>query len=306
MIVDESTGRMMQGRRWQDGLHQAIEAKERMPITPATGQAAKITVQSFFREYTFLAGMTGTAIQVRRELHRTFGLKVTVIPTHHPCIRRGMPFRVFKTLNDKLHAVAESIVELRKAGRSILVGTPSVEKSELLGSLLKERGIPHEILNAKFHEQEAAIISDAGQPGRVTIATNMAGRGTDILLCDEVRANGGLHVIATEMHSSSRIDRQLIGRSARQGDPGTYQFFLSLEDELLRCLTNETRQKVLKKAQPDGRGELASNWVKFFRKTQRFLERNHAKQRKDLLKREEERTKLYQRMGLDPYLEMTE
>jgi preprotein translocase subunit SecA len=305
-IVDESTGRIMDGRRWQEGLHQAIEAKERLPITPATGQAARITVQSFFRKYTFLAGMTGTAMAVRRELRRTFKLTVTPIPTNRPCIRTGRPTRVFKTLADKYRAIVEEIVALRAAGRSVLVGTPSVDKSDLLGTYLAAQGIPHHILNARQHAREAAIVAEAGQPGRVTIATNMAGRGTDIILTDSVAKAGGLHVIATEMHSSQRIDRQLVGRAARQGDPGSFQFFLSLDDELLRCLPASRRERIKASAQPGPQGELPRRWVGFFRKTQRFLERLHAKQRRDLLKREKYRNESFKKMGLDPHLEMAD
>jgi preprotein translocase subunit SecA len=305
-IVDESTGRMMEGRRWQDGLHQAIEAKEMVPITASTGQAARITVQSYFREYKYLAGMTGTAFQVHRELNRVYGLKVTVIPTHRNCIRRPIPARVFKTLDAKNRAVAEAIMRAREQGRSVLVGTPSVEKSELLGSVLKEMGIPHHILNAKYHAQEAEIVTQAGQAQKVTIATNMAGRGTDIILDEAVKQSGGLHVIATEMHSSKRIDRQLVGRSARQGDPGTYQFFLSLEDELLRCLSPRRRQSAMRRAMADSKGELSSSWLTYFQRTQRFLEKMHGKQRRDVLKREQYRTEYSTKMGMDPFLEMTD
>lgn len=305
-IVDESTGRMMEGRRWQDGLHQAIEAKEMVPITASTGQAARVTVQSFFREYKHLSGMTGTAYQVHRELNRVYGLKVTVIPTHRLCLRKGLPSRIFKTLESKYRAVAESIVEMRLQGRAVLVGTPSVEKSELLGEMLRDKNIPHHILNAKYHAQEAEIVSLAGQAERVTIATNMAGRGTDIHLDEIVTKNGGLHVIATEMHSSKRIDRQLIGRAARQGDLGTYQFFLSLEDELLRCLSPRRRQSAIRRAVADAKGEISANWLKYFQRTQRFLERMHAKQRRDVLKREQYRTEYSNKMGLDPFLEMTD
>lgn len=305
-IVDESTGRMMEGRRWQDGLHQAIEAKEMVPITASTGQAARVTVQSFFREYKFLSGMTGTAYQVRRELNRVYGLKVTVIPTHRPCLRKGLAPRMFKTLESKYRAVAESIVEMRAQGRAVLVGTPSVEKSELLGEMLRDKNIPHHILNAKYHAQEAEIVSLAGQSERVTIATNMAGRGTDIHLDEIVTKNGGLHVIATEMHSSKRIDRQLIGRAARQGDLGTYQFFLSLEDELLRCLSPRRRQAAIRRAIANSKGELSRSWLKYFERTQRFLERMHGKQRRDVLKREQYRTEYSNKMGLDPFLEMTD
>jgi preprotein translocase subunit SecA len=306
VIVDEGTGRVMDGRKWQDGLHQAIEAKEMVPITAATGEAARITVQSFFRQYTHLAGMTGTAIQAASELRRTYRLKVTRIPTNRPCIRHGMPPRFFTTQDAKRNAIVDTIQELRAAGRSILVGTPSVEASEALGLLLKDRLVPHLILNARYHEQEAEIVSDAGHAGHVTIATNMAGRGTDILLEDEVRRAGGLHVIATEMHSSKRIDRQLVGRSARQGDPGSYQFFLSLEDELLRCREPKEVARKRRVALPDRYGELGRTWLRYFRRVQNFLERMHRRQRKHLLKQERHRLEQYENMGLDPYLELTE
>jgi preprotein translocase subunit SecA len=250
--------------------------------------------------------MSGTAVQGRRELKKTYNIKVTPIPTHRPCIRTGYKPRFFVNLDSKRRAIADEIQEMLALRRAVLVGTPSVEASEALGALLKERGIPHQILNAKYHELEAGIVAEAGQPGRVTIATNMAGRGTDIILHDEVRQSGGLHVIATEMHSSKRIDRQLIGRAARQGDPGSYRFILSLHDELLRCWTPEKLARVRKKAQPNAEGELPSGWLRFFKRTQHFLERTHYKQRKELLRREKHRTDSYEKMGLDPFLELTE
>jgi preprotein translocase subunit SecA len=306
VIVDESTGRMMDGRKWQEGLHQAIEAKELLPITPKTQSAAQITVQRFFREYEGLAGMTGTGVQVAKELKRTYELSVTVIPTHRPCLRKGFPGRVFATREAKLRAVAVDIDHLVAAGRAVLVGTPSVEASERLSFLLGELNVDHQILNARFHKIEADIVSGAGHPGRVTIATNMAGRGTDIKLEKEVAENGGLHVIATEMHSSYRIDRQLVGRSARQGDQGTFQFFLSLEDELLLCLTPARLEALQKQAKPNELGELPSRWLSLFQKTQRLLEKQHARQRREMLKMEHKRIETYEKMGLDPYLEMTE
>ncbi len=305
-IVDESTGRLMDGRKWQDGLHQAIEAKERVPITQATRPAARMTVQSFFNQYTHLAGLTGTAMSAAREFKKTYRLNVSTIPTHRPCRRRSKPPRVFATRKAKLQAVAAEIVRLLESGRAILVGTPSVESSEALGEVLLSHQIPHQILNCRFHKEEAAIIRRAGEPGKVTVATNMAGRGTDIVLERTAQETGGLHVIATEMHTSARIDRQLIGRTARQGEPGSYQFFLSLEDELLRCLKPEKLAAVRKRARPNRQGELSRGWVKFFRQTQRRLERMHKKARKQLLKQEDDRRKHYQKMGLDPYLEMTD
>jgi preprotein translocase subunit SecA len=306
VIVDEGTGRIMDGRKWQDGLHQAIEAKELVPITAATGEAARVTVQSFFRQYTHLAGMTGTALPARGELRKIYKLKVTKIPTNKRCIRSGGPPRLFKTQQAKQEAVVAAVRECVNAGRAVLIGTPSVDASEALGELLRQEQISHRILNARYHEEEAAIVAEAGRGGRVTIATNMAGRGTDIILDEAVRNAGGLHVIATEMHSSRRIDRQLVGRSARQGDPGSYQFFLSLEDELLRSREPKevaNRQRI---AIANKNGELSRSWVRYFRRVQRFLEKNHRKQRKHLLKQERHRRDQYENMGLDPYLELTE
>jgi preprotein translocase subunit SecA len=306
VIVDESTGRQMDGRKWQDGLHQAVEAKELVPITAATCQAARVTLQTFFRTYEHLAGMTGTAVQASRELRSTYSISVSVIPTNRPCIRAGRPYRIFTTLELKRKAIADEIARLREQGRAVLVGTPSVDASEALGRHLGELGIPYEILNARFHEKEAEIVSKAGEPGNVTIATNMAGRGTDIRLDPIVQKAGGLHVIATEMHSSARIDRQLVGRAARQGDPGSYQFFLSLGDELLRVLKPQKVERLRKSAQPNAQGELSLQWLSLFRRTQRFLERHHRKERKMLLKAERQRSEAHQKMGLDPYLELTE
>lgn len=306
MIVDEGTGRVMDGRKWQDGLHQAIEAKELVPITAATGEAARITVQSFFRNYVNLSGMTGTAIPAKRELRKTYKLKVTRIPTNKKCIRYGKPNRLFKTQDAKREAIAGEIERLIQEGRSVLVGTPSVEASELLAVVLKKHGIDAQILNALYHEQEAEIVKGAGAAGRVTIATNMAGRGTDIILDEDVRKSGGLHVIATEMHSSKRIDRQLVGRAARQGDPGSFQFFLSLEDELLRCREPAEVMRRQKIAIGNKAGELTRSWQRYFKRVQRFLEKTHRKQRKNLLKQERMRLEQYENMGLDPYLELTE
>lgn len=306
VIVDESTGRIMEGRKWQDGLHQAVEAREHLPVTAATGQAARITVQAFFRQYRHLCGMTGTAQPVRRELSKTYGLRVTVIPTHRPCIRQPLPPRVFATLAAKRAAVADELAQRHAAGQAVLVGTPSVDASEALSQLLECRNIPHQVLNARHHARESLIVLEAGQPGRVTIATNMAGRGTDILLHDDVRTAGGLHVIATEMHSAGRIDRQLVGRSARQGDPGSYRFFLSLEDELLQSLEPAQRVALAQQARPDAEGELPASWVNVFRKAQMRLERLHAGQRRNLLRQEKHRAGEHAQMGLDPYLELTE
>ena len=305
-IVDESTGRIMDGRKWQDGLHQAVEAKELVPITAATGQAARVTVQSFFRQYRHLAGMTGTAVPARGELRKVYRLSVSRIPTNKRCIRKSRGIRIYTSQEKKRDAIVEEIQEVLGHGRAVLVGTPSVDASEALAKLLSENGVEHQTLNALYHEMEAEIVKRAGAAGRVTIATNMAGRGTDIILDDDVKVSGGLHVIATEMHSSKRIDRQLIGRAARQGDPGTYKFFLSLEDELLRTLDQRKVQRKQRSARGNRRGQVASGWLRFFRRTQRSIEKNHRKQRKHLLKQEKIRSENYERMGLDPFLELTE
>ncbi|MCA9090477.1 MAG: translocase [Planctomycetaceae bacterium] len=306
VIVDEGTGRKMEGRKWQEGLHQLVEAKESVPITPPTSSAARITIQSFYRRYEHLAGMTGTATQARQELKRTYRLHVSVIPTHRPCIRRGLSTRVFVSQAAKREAIASAVREQLAAGRSVLIGTPSVDASEGVAAVLLRHDIDHAILNARFHDLEAEIVQRAGVSGSVTIATNMAGRGTDILLEDTVRHAGGLHVIATELHTSKRIDRQLVGRSARQGDPGTFQFFLSLEDELLRVLPPAKRQRSQQQARPNSQGELPSNWARLFHRTQANLESLHTKQRRRLLEHEKEQAKKYRRMGLDPYLELAE
>lgn len=306
-IVDESTGRIMDGRKWEQGLHQSVEAKERLPITPATGEAARLTMQSFFRLYTHVAGMSGTVHPVRRELKHVYHRRVLVIPTHRRCLRRTLPPRIFSTLQAKRQAVVEEIAARHATGQPLLVGTPSVAASVALGQLLRERNLPFQLLNAYEHEREAELVGHAGEVQKITIATNMAGRGTDIHIDDQVRALGGLHVIATEMHSSVRIDRQLVGRAARQGDPGSCQFWLSLEDELLHCLTPERLAARQRQARPAANGEISARiWLPFFKRTQRYLERLQAKQRRALLKQEKTRVTTYSQMGLDPCLELTE
>lgn len=305
-IVDEGTGRTLEGRKWQAGLHQAIESKEGVPITEETGEAARITVQTFFRRYENIAGMTGTGIQAADEFQKTYGLSVTIIPTHRPCIRRALPTRIFATQEAKRNALVPEIVRLYRSGRSVLIGTPSVEASETLGRALVDLEINCQILNAHFHEIEAEIVAMAGQPGRVTIATNMAGRGTDIHLHDDVRKSGGLHVIATEMHTNRRIDRQLVGRAARQGDPGSFQFWLSLEDELFRYLPIKRVKRMQASASPNRNGELSRSWLRVFRKTQHLIETHDRKVRKQLLKQETSREKMCRSMGLDAYLELAE
>lgn len=234
VIVDEFTGRLMVGRRYSDGLHQAIEAKEGLRVQSESMTLATITLQNYFRMYEKLAGMTGTAKTEEEEFKKIYGLDVVVIPTNKPVIRQDMPDLVFKTEAAKYRAVVNDIVERHKKGQPILVGTISIENSERLSHMLKQKGVPHSVLNAKHHEREAEIVARAGQYGAVTIATNMAGRGTDIQLGEGVADLGGLHIIGTERHESRRIDNQLRGRAGRQGDPGSSQFFLSMQDELMR------------------------------------------------------------------------
>ncbi len=238
-IVDEQTGRIMEGRRYSDGLHQAIEAKENVKVEAATQTYATITLQNYFRMYHKLAGMTGTAETEAQEFWDIYKLDVMVIPTHRPVIRKDHEDLVYRTKREKYNAVIEEIVKLVQAGRPVLVGTTSVENSEILSRMLKLRGIKHNVLNAKHHQKEAEIVAEAGKAGTVTIATNMAGRGTDIKLGPGVKEAGGLAIIGTERHESRRVDRQLRGRAGRQGDPGSSQFFVSLEDDLMRLFGSE-------------------------------------------------------------------
>ena len=234
LIVDEFTGRLMPGRRWSDGLHQAVEAKENVKIRRENQTLATITLQNYFKMYTKLAGMTGTADTEAEEFMNTYKLDVIVIPTNRPMVRNDHPDEIYKTRKEKLMAVANEIAELNKQGRPVLVGTISIEKNEELSSILNKKGVKHQLLNAKFHEKEAEIIAAAGAYAGVTVATNMAGRGTDIVLGEGVAALGGLHVIGTERHEARRIDNQLRGRCGRQGDNGSTKFYLSLEDDLMR------------------------------------------------------------------------
>jgi preprotein translocase subunit SecA len=245
VIVDEFTGRLMAGRRYSDGLHQAIEAKEGVKVQQEMQTLATITFQNYFRLYGRLAGMTGTAITEAEEFHKIYNLEVVVIPTHKPMIRDDSPDSIYKTEEAKFNAAIEEILEMHAQARPVLVGTVSIEKSERLSRALQKRGIEHEVLNAKYHEREAAIIAQAGQPGAVTIATNMAGRGTDIVLGAGVAQAGGLHIIGTERHESRRIDNQLRGRSGRQGDPGSSRFFIALDDDLMRVFGSDRIRGVM-------------------------------------------------------------
>ena len=239
LIVDEFTGRIMPGRRYSDGLHQAIEAKEHVQVKRESKTLATITFQNFFNKYAKKAGMTGTAVTEENEFRNIYGMDVVEIPTNVPVIRKDLEDAVYKTKKEKYRAVVDEIIKAHATGQPVLVGTITIEISELLSTMLRKRGIKHNVLNAKFHEQEAQIVAEAGRHGAVTIATNMAGRGTDIKLDDEARAAGGLKIIGTERHEARRIDNQLRGRSGRQGDPGESRFFISLEDDLMRLFGSE-------------------------------------------------------------------
>ncbi len=283
-IVDEQTGRIMEGRRYSDGLHQAIEAKENVKVEAATQTFATITLQNYFRMYNKLSGMTGTAETEAGEFWSIYKLEVIVTPTNRPVIREDREDLVYKTKREKYSAVIEEIVRLVEAGRAVLVGTTSVEISELLSRMLKIKGIKHNVLNAKLHQREAEIVLHAGQPGAVTIATNMAGRGTDIKLHPSVRDAGGLAIIGTERHESRRVDRQLRGRSGRQGDPGSSQFFVSLEDDLMRLFGSDRIAKMMDRlGLKEGEVIQHSMITKSIERAQRKVEENNFGIRKRLL-----------------------
>lgn len=283
-IVDEQTGRIMDGRRYSDGLHQAIEAKENVKIEDATQTYATVTLQNYFRMYNKLSGMTGTAETESGEFWEIYKLDVVVIPTNRPIARKDEEDLVYKTKREKYNAVIDAIVKLREAGRPVLVGTTSVEVSELLGRMLKLRNIKHNVLNAKLHQREAEVVAEAGQAQAVTIATNMAGRGTDIKLGDGVKASGGLAIIGTERHESRRVDRQLRGRSGRQGDPGSSQFFVSLEDDLMRLFGSERIARIMDRLGLQEGEEIQHSMItRSIERAQRKVEENNFGIRKRLL-----------------------
>ena len=303
-IVDEQTGRIMEGRRWSDGLHQAIEAKEHVKVEAATQTFATITLQNYFRMYHKLSGMTGTASTEAGEFWDIYKLDVVEIPTNRPIARHDLDDRVYKTAREKYRAVIDEIEEMRNAGRPVLVGTTSVEISELLSKMLKMRNIPHNVLNAKLHQQEAQIVAEAGRStngkGAVTIATNMAGRGTDIKLTPEVKAAGGLAIIGTERHESRRVDRQLRGRAGRQGDPGSSVFYVSLEDKLMRLFACERIAKVMGRLGfEDGERIESPMSSKSIERAQRKVEENNFGIRKHLLEYDDvmnkQRTVIYEK-----------
>ncbi len=284
LIVDEQTGRIMDGRRYSDGLHQAIEAKENVKIEAATQTFATVTLQNYFRMYSKLAGMTGTAVTEAGELWEIYKLDVVEIPTNRSMARVDKEDFIYKTTREKFNAVIEDVTELSNAGRPVLIGTTSVEISELLSRMLKMRGVPHNVLNAKMHKQEAQIVEEAGKSGVVTIATNMAGRGTDIKLSPEVKAAGGLAIVGTERHDSRRVDRQLRGRAGRQGDVGSSQFYVSLEDNLMRLFGSDRVAKVMDRmGLQEGEVIQHSMMTKSIERAQKKVEENNFGTRKRLL-----------------------
>jgi preprotein translocase subunit SecA len=302
VIVDESTGRPMPDRHWREGLHQAVEAKELVPVHVAADHAASITYQSYFRQYEKLAGMTGTIVQNAPEVRRVYKLRVVQIPTNRPVKRVRYPDLVFPTEAQKFDAIVQEVKRMREAGRPVLLGTRSVEKSEAVSERLTKLGIPHRVLNAKQDKEEALIVSQAGQPGTVTVATNMAGRGTDIKLGPGVAQAGGLHVIGTERHEAIRIDRQLLGRAGRQGDPGSGQLYLSLEDKILEAVGSERYHRLMELGRAGGNRD----WNKFRRLfviAQKKTERKHYRQRLDLMHYERQRKDLLGDLGADPFVD---
>ena len=303
-IVDEQTGRIMEGRRWSDGLHQAVEAKEHVKVEAATQTFATITLQNYFRMYHKLAGMTGTASTEAGEFWDIYKLDVVEIPTNRPILRKDLEDRVYKTAREKYAAVIDEVEEMRNSGRPVLVGTTSVEISELLSKMLNMRKIPHQVLNAKQHLKEAQIVADAGRSidgkGAVTIATNMAGRGTDIKLSAEVKAAGGLAIIGTERHESRRVDRQLRGRAGRQGDPGSSVFYVSLEDKLMRLFGSERIAKVMDKLGFEEGERIESSMISnSIERAQKKVEENNFGVRKRLLEYDDvmnkQRTVIYEK-----------
>ncbi len=302
VIVDESTGRLAEGRKWRAGIHQAIEAREGVPVTVPTGQAARVTVQDFFLRYRHLAGMTGTAVTSASEFRTVYRLPVIRIPTNRPLRRNVCEDRVFGTGDTKWAAVVDDVRQMHEQGRPVLIGTRSIERSELLSRLLRDAGIEHQVLNAHRIAAEAEIIAQAGQQGRVTVSTNMAGRGTDIKLGEGVADLGGLHVICTELHDSARIDRQLAGRCGRQGDPGTARQYLALDDDVLRSGFGPRKAAQLRQ-NGEHNGDNLKGVGRLFRRAQRRVERRNFRGRKMLLHFEKQKRKMQREMGQDPYLD---
>jgi preprotein translocase subunit SecA len=305
-IIDEFTGRIAEGRQWQRGIHQSVEAKEKIEITPNVGSGATVTMQTFFRLYENFGGMSGTVATSSREFRKVYKKKTTIVPTNRPVNRKQLPTKVFSNIDSKFEGVVEEVANMTDASRAVLIGTRSVEKSEQLSRLLNERGIEHEVLNANQLEREAEIIAKSGGLGKVTVATNMAGRGTDFILAPEVRRAGGLHVILTEIHESQRIDWQLIGRGSRQGEPGSFRIFASMDDDvLLQGLGPSKTQRLRRKYNSlPTKGTHARKMFQFFLQAQSRLERKHLVDRMILLRQDKERQERHFEMGQDPYCDV--
>ncbi len=297
VLISEGTGRLGEGRQLQDGLHQLIQAKENIPITPPNSHAARITVQGFFLSYKHLAGMSGTVMSAKQEFGKVYGRAIVAIPTAQRSLRTQWPTRYFRSDAERWDAICEEVQSLREQGRSVLIGTRSVAKSERLSNLLTKRGFSHCVLNAKLHAEEAEIIARAGQAGAVTVATGLAGRGTDIKLTEEVRHAGGLHVILSELHDSKRSDQQLFGRCARQGDPGSYRQFLSLEDEILDHANGHEQARQLRAKAS------AASIPRLMHNAQSRLEARSRQSRTEQLQHEKRKLRSLREMGLDPVLD---
>ncbi|HEY1186077.1 MAG TPA: preprotein translocase subunit SecA [Gemmata sp.] len=302
VIIDEGTGRPMPDRHWRDGLHQAVEAKERVQINMPSSHAAQITFQNFYRLYEKLAGMSGTLLPNFWEMRKVYRRWTTKVPTNKPNRRVNLPDLVFPTEAAKFDAVVRKTQEMLASGRPVLIGTRTVDASKKISALLTAVGVPHRVLNAEQNQNEAEVVAAAGQPGTVTVATNMAGRGTDIKLGPGVAENGGLHVIGTERHEAERIDRQLIGRAGRQGDPGSAQFMLSLEDQLLEGL-GAAKQRELEDLGRAGGSRDWDSYAPLFRQAQKRVEARHYRQRLDLMNYDKQRQEMLQDLGADPYVD---
>jgi preprotein translocase subunit SecA len=303
VIIDEFTGRAAEGRTWRDGLHQAVEAKEKVEITVPSGHAARITIQDLFARWPHLAGMTGTIATSAGEISRTYDVAVGVVPTHRPAIRRRLPPVVCANYQEKLERIVAEIVEMHAINRPVLIGTRSIDKSEDLSRLLTAAGLQHTVLNARHIAREAEIVAEAGQPGQITVSTNMAGRGTDIKLGEGVAELGGLHVICTELHDSARIDRQLVGRCGRQGDPGTWRQFVALDDEILLAGFGPKRVKWVVAGLRSRLGGSGESLLRMFRRAQKRVEARHVRQRRVLEYVERQRAEAHIQMSQDPYLD---
>jgi preprotein translocase subunit SecA len=303
VIIDEFTGRAAEGRTWRDGLHQAVEAKEGVEITVPSGHAARITIQDLFARWPHLAGMTGTIATSAPEISRTYNVAVATVPTNRPAIRQRLPAVVCADQAEKFTRIVAEVQEMHALGRPVLIGTRSIDKSEELSRLLAEAGLVHTVLNARQIEREAEIVALAGQGGQITVSTNMAGRGTDIKLGEGVYEMGGLHVICTELHDSARIDRQLIGRCGRQGDPGTWRQYVSLDDEILVAGFGPKRAKRITAGMRARLGGNPERLVATFKRAQQRVEARHVRQRRVLEYVERQRAEAHIQMSQDPYLD---